>query len=243
VNQTFARRFFGREDVAGEPMPAQSKSAGGYGDAEATQIVGVVEDFSFEHPLADMDPMVFATAGSAMGGVVLLESSLPLSAFQKQLHEVARKLELAVTGNVMPLDKARRDILAPDRARGFLTIGAAALVVLLAAFGFYGIQRYLVAAGRREYAIRASLGAGPRALGRLVFRRGMLIGLPGLVLGLPCAFILVVWLRDDYVSRAVPPFAVTVIVAMGLIALLLAASLGPARLARRTQPAPLLRED
>ena len=42
----------------------------------------------------------------------------------------------------------------------------AALVVLLAAFGFYGTQRYLVAAGRRECAIRAALGAGPDARSR-----------------------------------------------------------------------------
>ncbi len=243
VNQTFARRFFGRDDVAGEPMPAQSRSAGAYTSAEATQIVGVLQDFSFEHPLATIDPMVFATAGSAMGGVVLVQSTLPLRAFQDEFREVARKLELNMTGNLVPLDRARRDFLAPDRARGFLTIGAAALVALLAAFGFYGIQRYLVAAGRREYAIRASLGAGPRALGRLVFTRGMLLGMPGLVLGAPLAFILVAWLRDDYVSRAISPLAVTLAVVLGLVLLLLVASLGPARLARRTQPAPLLRED
>ena len=33
---------------------------------------------------------------------------------------------------------------------GFLTITTAALVVFLAALGFYGMQRYLVAAGRRD---------------------------------------------------------------------------------------------
>ena len=119
----------------------------------------------------------------------------------------------------------------------------ASLVVLLAALGFYGTQRYLVAAGRREYAIRASLGAGPRALGRLVVWRGLLLGLPGLVAGALLAFIIVAWLRDDYVSREISAVGVTVWVVIGLIGLLLAASLGPARAARHTRPAPLLRED
>jgi len=114
---------------------------------------------------------------------------------------------------------------------------------LLAAFGFYGVQRYLVMAGRREYAIRAALGAGPRSLRRLVLRRGLLLGLPGIILGVPLAFIAVAWLRDDYVSREVSPYVVTLVVLLGLIGLLLVASLGPARLARRTHPAPLLRED
>jgi len=117
------------------------------------------------------------------------------------------------------------------------------LVGLLAAFGFYGVQRYLVMAGRREYAIRAALGAGPRSLGRLVLRQGLLLGVPGLVLGVPLAFIAVAWLRGDYISRDISPGIVMLAVLAGLIGLLLVASLGPARLARRTQPAPLLRED
>jgi hypothetical protein len=45
------------------------------------------------------------------------------------------------------------------------------------------------------------------------------------------------------VSRDISPFAVTVAVVGGLVVLLTAASLGPARQARRTQPAPLLREE
>jgi ABC-type lipoprotein release transport system permease subunit len=100
-----------------------------------------------------------------------------------------------------------------------------------------------VTAGRREYAIRASLGAGPRALGRLVLWRGLSLGLPGLVLGTLLSFLTVAWLRDDFVSRNVLASVVTLAVFVGLVLLLIAASLGPARQARRTQPAPLLRED
>jgi hypothetical protein len=70
-----------------------------------------------------------------------------------------------------------------------------------------------------------------------------MLGIPGLALGVPLAFILVAWLRDNYVSRDVSPYVVTLAVFVGLISLLLVSSLGPARLARRTQPAPLLRED
>lgn len=241
VNQTFARRFYGREDVVGELVPGAGM-AGSRG--QSSQIVGVLQDLSYSHPLADVNPSIFSLASSLnFGGIVLARSELPLEALRKPFEDVARSLDLSLNGAVTSLAEARSRMLAPDRARGLLTIGTAALVVLLAAFGFYGTQRYLVAAGRREYAIRASLGAGPRALGWLVFRRGLLLGLPGLLLGLPLAFVLVAWLRDDYVSRNVPPVLVTLLVALLLVLLLLAASLGPARLARRTQPAPLLRED
>jgi putative ABC transport system permease protein len=122
-------------------------------------------------------------------------------------------------------------------------MGTAAIVVFLAAIGFYGTQRYLVAVGRREYAIRASLGAGPRALCRLVLSSGFLMSIPGLVVGGMLAFIAVTWLRDEFLLRQILPTAVTICVVIGLIVLVLAASLGPARRAMRTHPAPLLRED
>jgi hypothetical protein len=109
--------------------------------------------------------------------------------------------------------------------------------------GFYGTQRYLVVAGRREYAIRASLAAGPDALGRLVLKRGFFLGMPGLIVGGLLSFVFVAWLRDGLVSRDVSPGIVTIGVVAGLALLLVAASLAPARTARRTQPASLLRED
>ena len=115
--------------------------------------------------------------------------------------------------------------------------------MLVAAFGLSGAQRYLVAAGRREYAIRAAVGAAPGAVGRLVLLRALQISLPGVALGGLLAFIVAAWLRGDYVSPEVLPGMVTLLVVAGLVSIVLAASIGPAREARRTQPAPLLRED
>src|SRR5690606_17678261 len=107
--------------------------------------------------------------------------------------------------------QARSDMLAPDRARGLLTLCAATTVVLLAAFGFYGTQRYVVMAGRREYAIRAAIGAAPAALGRLVFERGLRLALPGALLALPLSVAMVAWLRDYYVPRSVSPYVVSIV--------------------------------
>jgi ABC-type lipoprotein release transport system permease subunit len=145
--------------------------------------------------------------------------------------------------NVRPLTTLRSNMLVLDIVRAVLTIVGAGLVVVLAASGFYGTQRYLVAAGRREYAIRATLGAGPRALGWLVMERGVRLGLPGLVVGTLVAFATVAWLRDNYIPREMSALAIAALVAAALVLLLLAASFGPARYARRTQPAPLLRDD
>jgi ABC-type antimicrobial peptide transport system permease subunit len=152
------------------------------------------------------------------------------------------ELEVEIV-DVRPLGLLRSELIARDYARGWLIIATAALVTLLTAIGFFGMQRYLVASGRREFAIRASLGAGPSALGRLVIVRGLLLGLPGLVTGALLAFIVAAMLSNDFLSRSVPPGVVTTWVAGGLVLLLIASSIAPAREARRTQPASLLRED
>lgn len=65
----------------------------------------------------------------------------------------------------------------------------------------------------------------------------------GLVLAALLAFVVAAWLRGDYVAKNVAPMLVTFAVIAGLLVMLLAATLEPAARARRTQPAPLLRED
>ncbi len=242
VNQALARLAWGREDVVGEHLPVSQVPDAG------RVVAGVLADLPYAHPAAEASPRGFVTTtamrstfGPSTALVRTAHSSSRLrSLLQGLVDSGVLELEIA---DVRPLAALRHDAIAEDRARGLLTIAAATLVVLLAAFGFYGTQRYLVEAGRREMAIRASLGAGPSALGRLVIRRGLLLGLPGVLLGGLLAFLVVAWLRDDYVPRDVSPSTVTVLVVGGLAALLLLASLAPARSARRVQPAALLRED
>jgi hypothetical protein len=69
------------------------------------------------------------------------------------------------------------------------------------------------------------------------------LGVPGLVLGSLLAIGAVGWLRDGFVSRDISPFGVALAAVAGLVLLMLVASFGPALRARRTQPAPLLRDD
>ena len=240
INRALAQALYGRDEVAGESLPL-----GSTGQA-STEIVGVLEDLSFEHPSAEVRPMAFVTSmpQTQFSFAALIESESTSAQLAQQLRDLAESgaIELPPI-NVRPLTLLRTNQLIGDIVRAVLTLIGAGLVVVLAASGFYGTQRYLVSAGRREYAIRASLGAGPRALGRLVMGRGLQFGLPGLVIGTLAAFLTVAWLRDNYIPREMSALAVAALVAGALVLLLLAASFGPARYARRTQPAPLLRED
>jgi hypothetical protein len=239
VNRTFARTYWGRDDVVGEKFP--SRPGAMWSGAE---VVGVLEDLSFEHPAANVVPLFFINVNPFLGRAAVIRSSLTAAQLQQALDALADSGALDVhASEIRSLRSIRNELIAPDRARGLLTLVTASLIVVLAALGYYGTQRYLVAAGRREYAIRSSLGAAPGRLGRLVMQRGLLMSLPGLALGGMLGFIVAAWLRDDFVSRDISPSLVTGYVMVGLAALLLLATIGPARTASRTQPAPLLREE
>jgi hypothetical protein len=240
VNRTLAHEFWGRDDVVGESVSGNYR----WGVAGA-EVIGVVENLSFEHPKAAVPPYIFSTLGSpAVPIAAVVETQLSASDLLQEVKRVTTNsaVDFDVT-DVHSLGSLRKELLGEDRARGLLTIAAATVALVMVAVGFYGTQQFLVAAGRREYAIRASLGAGPKSLGRLVVRRGLALGIPGFVLGVPLVFIVVSWLRDEFLSREISSFSVALITVVGLMPILLIASLGPARAAKATQPATLLRQE
>jgi predicted permease len=242
VNETLARRFWGRTDVVGELIPLKVPPQA---PPPRHEIVGVVPDISFGHPNATVPPMAFRLMSGPPGFELIVIKSAASSAELRRMIDQridAGELELKIA-TLEPLTEAWSRQLAPDRARALLTVVAAVVVLLLTATGYYGTQHYLVAAGRRDYAILAALGASPRAIHRLVLWRGLRYGLPGLLLGAPLAFLLVAWLRDGFVTSAVSPPVVVGLVAGGIACLLVVATSGPAREARDLKPAPLLKED
>ncbi len=231
-NESYALDTFGRVDAIGAATRTNRS------------LRGVVRDFAFGHPAEAVPLTGFIANASTSYPLVLVKTSATPAGLRGLLQQRIDAGELEIElGEIDRLENIVGRTLRADRARTALTAGSALLVVILAALGFYGTQRYLVTAGQREYAIRAAIGAGPRSLGRLVLSRGLSLGLPGLVLGSVLAVIVVAWLRDGFLARAVSPPSVSAIVALMVLAIVLAASFGPALQARRTAPAMLLRQD
>jgi putative ABC transport system permease protein len=222
VNETFARHIWSRLDVTGEIFNL-------FGDQ--VQVVGVARDAMYGHPSAKPAAIVFAPyIRISYEDRILIRSTASAEQLRRQLQAKVDQgaLHLDIR-SVRRVDDVWGDVLAPDRARALLTTSLAVLVVVLAAFGFYGTQRYLVSAGKREYAIRRSIGANPRSTRLLVLRRGLLLAVPGLLVGLPMAYICLEWLRGELISDAVPTLSITVLVTSAVAILLISATLGPAQ--------------
>lgn len=236
INETLARRLWSRIDIVGEllPLPFQRY-----------EVVGVIGDIAYGHPAEDAEPIVYHVASPLVGSDwALVKTRRSISEIREAVLQKIQENELdARLGVVRSVELDWRASLAPDRTRTWLTITCALVVAALAGFGFYGTQSFLVAAGRREYAILAAVGAGPRALGLLVLKRSLRLGAPGIVLGSVLAFIAVAWLQGDFVSNSVSATAVAAIVVAMMSALVLIASIGPMRRTRQTQIGGLLNQD
>lgn len=234
VNETFAKTLFGRSTVVGEVIASSGMT-----------IAGVLKDAAFVHPSAEVRPMIFRTATPfSVREWILVSTQLSAVQLRQQLARYAESGDLDFeVADVEPLVDVWNRTLASDNARTALSGMTAAVVVLLAALGFYSTQTYLVSAGKREYAIRAAVGAGPKAIGRLVFSRALTMGAPGLGLAACLGLLAVEFLKEGFVTPLVRPVYVVVVAIVALIGLVLFTTWGPARHARSTEPAPLLRED
>jgi putative ABC transport system permease protein len=164
-------------------------------------------------------------------------------------------LVAAVRGEVRALDKdlplygikTMEDYLDESVAARrliMLLVGVfAAVALLLAAVGIYGVISHSVTDRTREIGIRMALGARSQDVLRLVVRRGMTLALVGVALGLIGSAALT-WLMKNLlfdVSATDPLTFVALALLLTFIALL--AALVPARRAAKVEPIIALRHE
>ena len=142
---------------------------------------------------------------------------------------------------VRTMEDVMANSIATQRLSATLLAFFAAIALVLAAVGIYGVMSYMVTQRRHEIGVRMALGARPRDVLRMVVGQGMLLTLIGLVLGLAGAYALTrVMSSLLYGVSATDPFVfLTVPFALAAVALL--ANLVPARRAMRVDPLVALR--
>ena len=86
--------------------------------------------------------------------------------------------------SIQPMDDQVSEIVAPQRFSTLLVGAFAAIALLLASVGLYGLLAFTIAQRRREIAVRMALGAERHAVIRMVIGQGARLIALGLVAGL-----------------------------------------------------------
>jgi len=147
----------------------------------------------------------------------------------------------------VPISSVRtaEEILAasvgPRRFNMFLLASFAAIALILASVGLFGVLSYLVSQRTHDIGVRLALGALPRDVFRLVVGRGMALAGSGAAVGLAAGF----WLSRSlqaFLFQVRPSDAITFAsVVMVLLGVALIACYVPARRATRVDPVIALR--
>jgi predicted permease len=134
-------------------------------------------------------------------------------------------------------------VLLQERFTAGLATFAAALTILLACIGVYGLLAYSVTARVREIGVRMALGAARRTVAWMIVRDGLAIAAPGVLIGALCAWAVARLVRARLYGIGPGDPAMLLIAAAIFLVIVLAASLPPALRASRVAPLNALREE
>jgi putative ABC transport system permease protein len=166
------------------------------------------------------------------------DPSTETSALRSALAEIDPNQPMV---NVRTMEQNMSNSVAQPRFRTWLIGIFAALALLLAAVGIYGVMSYIVTQRTGEIGIRVTLGAQPTDVFRSIVGEGARIALLGLAAGLIVALALTRLLRSFLygVSTSDPVTFISVALLLALVSV--AACYFPARRATRVDPIVALR--
>jgi putative ABC transport system permease protein len=158
-----------------------------------------------------------------------------------------REIIRAINGDVPVRASTMNDALsisvATPRFRTLLIGVFAALALILAIAGVYGVMAYAVSRRTAEIGVRMAMGAASGDILRLVMGQGLRLAVAGVALGCALAYGLALLLRGMLFAVAPADPVVFLAVPLALVATAAAATAIPALRASRVDPMAALRAD
>jgi putative ABC transport system permease protein len=247
VNETMARQFFGGADPLTQRLVLEERRPGAApGPLSTRQVVGVVADVRSDGPRGDLRPEIhvpFLQEPWPRARIAVHAVGDP-AALQPAIAAIVQQLDPDLPlGNVRTMEQIVALAMVGDRFNSALFGSFAAVALLLAGLGIYGVMAFAVAQRTREIGLRMALGAGRGQMLRQVLGEGLTTALAGVALGSAGAWWVVRAMREMVfgVSELAP--AAFVAVTLMLVAAALVACLVPASRAASIDPMVALRQD
>ncbi len=242
INETLARRLWPGEDPVGKRI----KQGFPEEDSPWREVVGVVNDVKMNgvERATSMQTYVPFTQmpGVSVGLIVRTQGSSRALAHsvEQAIHGLDKDLPVFL---IRTMDDILGKSLAGRRLMLILLVSFAALALVLASVGIYGVISYAVRQRTHELGIRQALGAQPRDILQLILSQGLKLSLMGIAMGLVAALALTRWM-ESLLFDVRPADALTYgVIAVGLLLVALLASWIPARRATKVDPLTALRHE
>ncbi len=245
VNQALAARYWPNEDAVGKRITFEDKPT----EKDWYTIVGVVGDVKDKPNSPEAAPAFWwslpqvATFGFPDFVLAVRSGSDPqllANAVRSQVRQLDPTLAVA---DIRLMDKIADEGIATPRFAFFLVGLFAALAIILAAIGTYGVISYSVSQRIPEFGLRLALGAPPSSVLRLVLGQAMRLALAGAALGLVVALMLARVVQSLIYNVSASDPVTFAAVGLMVIAVALIACYIPARRATRSNPMAALRAE
>jgi putative ABC transport system permease protein len=189
ISESMAKTFFGGDDPIGKRIffdfEVQRERNEGV-PAPRYEVIGVVSDVlptldsriqpTFYRPLLDV---------ANSGATLLVHAAVEPQSIAGEVRNEVRRLDPGLlVSQVRTMDEIVGRTTADRRFTMLLFVSFAALALLLASVGLYGVVSYAVSQRTTEIGIRMALGATSGDVNRLVVMQGLKSALAGIVLGL-----------------------------------------------------------
>ena len=241
ISETMARRFWPNEDAIGKRFAIGRIRS----DRDWVNVVGVVKDVRQFELTAEPRPqmhMSYRQLGFFDARDLVVKTDVDPASMAATVRKAVWDIDKdQPVSNIRTMEEILADSIARQRFSMLLLAIFAAVALVLAGVGIYGVMSYSVAQRTREIGIRMALGAQTGAVLKLAVGYGMKLVIAGIVIGLVAAFALTrVMSTLLFGVTATDPTTFTLI-SLLLIAVAALASYIPARRATKVNPIIALR--
>lgn len=247
VNEAFADQILKTKQPIGRPFKLQVSP----GEPDPIyEVVGVVRNTKYNDLRGPLGPIAYFSEAQltdpdpALPEVqMLVRSRIATPALTAAITAAAQDVNSSMLVSYRVLSDDIQQSFLRERLMATLSGFFAALALLLATIGLYGVMSYMVARRRNEIGIRMALGANRAEVVRMIMREAAILLVAGLLSGLALSLAAARAARSLLFDLQPHDPATLALAAGGLGLVAMLASYLPALRASRLEPTEALREE